>query len=518
MPNFELTAIDGKLTQIAVGNAQQIWGVNANDQIYRRTGAGWTQMPGAAVNVSAAADGTAWVVNRAGNIYQWTGADWRQVSGSLTQVSVGSANLVWGVNANDQIFRWLGGDSWEQITGAAVNVSVAADGAVWIVSRNGNIYQWTGAGWRQVSGSLKQVSVGSASAVWSVNANAQVYRWLGGDSWEQITGSLKWVSVGNDGTVMGATPDNTPVALTPQSSPAPAPLPMVMVAATSRTAADRRMVFYNNTDRIINVMVFDNGDGYKHVGLSGIPKSDKALQIGMSPRSYSWWDNPDKDFVQVVYAHENPSVLQGYLVTDAPTSGMDAWVYLGGSLNNWDFRVGRGNKYRVVDMGVPISPTWVDAENHKVHTGSGGGLPDAWPLNAGSPALSQPPSTAITLCVSNGMYVCAVGGGGSEIVANRTAAGLWETFGLIALGNDWVALQASNGMYLCAEGGGGREVVANRTTIGEWERFKLINPEGRKISLQAANGMYVCAEGGGGRELVANRTVITPWEQFARWV
>jgi len=221
MPNFELTAIDGKLTQIAVGNAQQIWGVNANDQIYRRTGAGWTQMPGAAVNVSAAADGTAWVVNRAGNIYQWTGADWRQVSGSLTQVSVGSANLVWGVNANDQIFRWLGGDSWEQITGAAVNVSVAADGAVWIVSRNGNIYQWTGAGWRQVSGSLKQVSVGSASAVWSVNANAQVYRWLGGDSWEQITGSLKWVSVGNDGTVMGATPDNTPVALTPQSSPAP---------------------------------------------------------------------------------------------------------------------------------------------------------------------------------------------------------------------------------------------------------------------------------------------------------
>jgi hypothetical protein len=222
MPNFVINEIDGDFTQIAVGNAEQIWCVNANDKIYRRTGSGWTLMPGAAVNVSVAADGTAWVVNRAGNAYRWTGTDWIQVSASLTQVSVGSANLVWGVNANDQIFRWLGGDSWEQITGSAVNVSVAADGAVWAVNRAGNIYQWSGSGWRQVSGSLKQVSVASANAVWGVSANDKICRWLGGDSWEQITGSLKWVSVGNDGTVMGAKSD-LPAAPAPQSSPAPTP-------------------------------------------------------------------------------------------------------------------------------------------------------------------------------------------------------------------------------------------------------------------------------------------------------
>jgi len=41
----------------------------------------------------------------------------------------------------------------------------------------------------------------------------------------------------------------------------------------------------------------------------------------------------------------------------------------------------------------------------------------------------------------------------------------WETFKLIDRGNGNVALQASNGQYVCAEGGGGQQVVANRNAI-----------------------------------------------------
>ncbi len=36
-----------------------------------------------------------------------------------------------------------------------------------------------------------------------------------------------------------------------------------------------------------------------------------------------------------------------------------------------------------------------------------------------------------------------------------------------------IALRANNGMYVCAEGGGGRELVANRSVIGPWETFTL---------------------------------------------
>jgi carbamate kinase len=78
-----------------------------------------------------------------------------------------------------------------------------------------------------------------------------------------------------------------------------------------------------------------------------------------------------------------------------------------------------------------------------------------------------------------------------------------------------IHLRANNGQYVCAEGGGGREVVANRDRALEWETFTVELVAGRsRIALRANNGQYVCAEGGGGREVVANRDARGPWETF----
>ncbi|MEI6105171.1 MAG: SdrD B-like domain-containing protein [Methanothrix sp.] len=120
----------------------------------------------------------------------------------------------------------------------------------------------------------------------------------------------------------------------------------------------------------------------------------------------------------------------------------------------------------------------------------------------------------IALRAANGQYVCAEGGGGDGVVANRNAIGGWETFKLIDRGSGNVALQAANGKYLCAEGGGGGAVVANRNAIGAWETFKLIDRGNGYFALQAANGQYLCAEGGGGGAVVANRNAIGAWETF----
>ncbi|MEI6103132.1 MAG: hypothetical protein WCP70_04235, partial [Methanothrix sp.] len=62
-------------------------------------------------------------------------------------------------------------------------------------------------------------------------------------------------------------------------------------------------------------------------------------------------------------------------------------------------------------------------------------------------------------------------GGGSVVVANRNAVGAWETFRVVELGNNNIALRANNGQYFCAEGGGGSVVVANRNAVGAWETF-----------------------------------------------
>jgi len=131
------------------------------------------------------------------------------------------------------------------------------------------------------------------------------------------------------------------------------------------------------------------------------------------------------------------------------------------------------------------------------------------------PGILQGFACLVALRASNGQYVCAEGGGGQAVVANRDAIGEAESLNLIYLDTNRVALQVNNGMYLCAEGGGGQALVANRTAIGAWETFALMDRGGGQVALQAYNGEYVCAEGGGGQVLIANRGAVGPWETFA---
>jgi hypothetical protein len=136
--------------------------------------------------------------------------------------------------------------------------------------------------------------------------------------------------------------------------------------------------------------------------------------------------------------------------------------------------------------------------------------------------------TTARLRASNGAYVCAEGGGGSSLVANRQSGADWETFSIYGeqlplVSGSTVHLRAYSGECWCAEDGGGREVNATRETAAGWETFTIVLADGSAgainngsgIALRASNGQYVCAEDGGGRELVANRNVIGPWETFA---
>ncbi len=94
----------------------------------------------------------------------------------------------------------------------------------------------------------------------------------------------------------------------------------------------------------------------------------------------------------------------------------------------------------------------------------------------GRPATS---TASIQLRAYNGQWVCAEGGGGGIVVANRSAPDIWETFTLTSTDGDplqdgsKVALQAANGQWVCAEGGGGGTVVANRSEKREWETFTI---------------------------------------------
>jgi len=74
------------------------------------------------------------------------------------------------------------------------------------------------------------------------------------------------------------------------------------------------------------------------------------------------------------------------------------------------------------------------------------------------------------------MIVTAENAGASALIANRTAVGLWETFGLIHNADGSVSLRAmANNDIVTAENAGAAPLIANRTAIGPWEEFDLIN-------------------------------------------
>ena len=111
-----------------------------------------------------------------------------------------------------------------------------------------------------------------------------------------------------------------------------------------------------------------------------------------------------------------------------------------------------------------------------------------------------------------GTFVCAEGGGGGLVVANRAEAQGWETFKMHRIDKDHVTLQCSNGKYLCAEEGGNSILIANREAIGAWEKFGLTVDSSGRVFFTADNGMYVCADSSG--IVVANRKDPGPWEGF----
>lgn len=113
----------------------------------------------------------------------------------------------------------------------------------------------------------------------------------------------------------------------------------------------------------------------------------------------------------------------------------------------------------------------------------------------------------------NGLWLCAEGGGGSNLTANRRLVGPWETFDLTRNGRQ-VTIRSDRGYYVCAVGGGGGAIEVNKTEAHQWETFTHESVPGGLSAFRTEKGFYLCAEGGGGRDVVANRSARRQWESF----
>ena len=129
----------------------------------------WEQIAGALKHVAVGQDGTVWGVNANDEIFRRDGNAWQRIAGSLKQISVGDAGDIWGVNRNDEIFR-RDGNAWTRVSGALKYVSVASDGTVWGVNADDRVFRRSGSTWTPISGRLKQISAGNSATIWGVNA------------------------------------------------------------------------------------------------------------------------------------------------------------------------------------------------------------------------------------------------------------------------------------------------------------------------------------------------------------
>jgi len=236
--------IPGGLRVISKGKSG-VWGVNANQNIYKLNadGKSWTMIAGGLTQVASGAE--VWGVNAGDNIYKYLGNNkWQQMPGKLTNVDVSDSGNVWGVNRGQKIYRWLG-SSWQNIPGAAIQVSVGNSG-VWVVNAGNDIYYRTetrgdpnsaGAGWVKVPGKLKWIASGKDIVV-GVNANNDIFYRDGvsdaaptGTKWVKINGKLSQIEVYDD-EVVGTNPaqnifrtpyNGAPPKPKPQTKPAPKP-------------------------------------------------------------------------------------------------------------------------------------------------------------------------------------------------------------------------------------------------------------------------------------------------------
>lgn len=163
---------------------------------------------------------------------------------------------------------------------------------------------------------------------------------------------------------------------------------------------------------------------------------------------------------------------------------------------------------------------------HDGTLGSTGGYPSNWYFVPASCIQPNDYDDIAFQAEANGRYVAAESGGGSYLIANRTAIGPWERLQITGqfVHGGVVNLRAPSGHYVAAEDGGGGEVNVNRPVASAWESWTVVKlsgspgtqiREGDRFALRAYNQVhFLCAEGAGASKLNATRVAIGPWETF----
>jgi Tectonin domain len=134
---------------------------------------GWTQLPGSAVQLAAAANFLYALSTQPGGygqqIYQYNGpvgsGSWSAIPGSATRIAMSPYGQLWAVNSAGGIYAYDSGHgSWSTIAGGASDISIASDGSVYVISNQGGgpygygIWHYVNGTWTQLPGAAVRIA------------------------------------------------------------------------------------------------------------------------------------------------------------------------------------------------------------------------------------------------------------------------------------------------------------------------------------------------------------------------
>jgi LysM repeat protein len=184
--------------QVAVGDKNNVWLVNAEGKIFRRVGEGrWEERSLPANRALDIAVGqqngvwTTWAVDNYYTLYTWTAntQKWTILpTGKALRVAANNNGAVWCVNGAGELFEWVK-DRWVvrlQKTNA-IALAIGTDGALWYANANGRLFRRGSDGkWAQdPHASGIQVAVRTQNELYALNANHELWRNLNG-GWSRI--------------------------------------------------------------------------------------------------------------------------------------------------------------------------------------------------------------------------------------------------------------------------------------------------------------------------------------------
>lgn len=120
---------------------------------------------------------------------------------------------------------------------------------------------------------------------------------------------------------------------------------------------------------------------------------------------------------------------------------------------------------------------------------------------------------SIQLKAANNKFLCAGDESEGVILANRDDASSWETFYILNLKNNQVAIQSYKQKVLSAEINTKTEITNTRLSISNWEIFTIINLPDNYVAFKACNGKYLSLDKKT-NQIFANANVIGVNEKF----